>query len=393
MPKQHCLYCGQEALISREEDTSPASFREMLYTDVSDLLQKNTPVQLYACSACGLVFTPQELENDLRQQDRQEQLQGETGCADADAEREVLEKARELMRNTSWDRALTVMEQRTFPYQSPAEFLVYRSICRLAPLLQSLENGSASGLRYDLLDRFIDNIQKITYYLPADDDEQRYALLTRLFQALLLFGNLPIEYFTPKSMFSSDDLSHYKRTAVLGQFADLLETFQDAPHGTEYLKMGVQLWHSCVKHAFSGYDILTIHMPQEVHQQIETKIKQLNALIKQRDPDYIEQGAVSLWSKYAKGTAVGIASAAIYFLLAEYETILIDLPPDSVFAEILSVFANAVDWLCTFGTGNDYIGFCMSFVYGAAVYVIAIEHKKPTLHNTLEVLVDSFDRR
>ena len=353
MPKQHCLYCGGD-LHDIKKDYSPKSFRDILFTDIDELSSKNV-FQLHSCSKCGLLFAFDELYS-LVMTNQQESLQSADSSNEPADEEEIIDKAWNLMRNKSWNQAMRVLSQLRSPFQFPAVILIYRSICQIAPLLETPAAAAVLDRRYEIFECFINNIRKIPYYLP-DNEDQSYVLLKRIFEALQLFSSISIDYNLRQEALEAEDLSHYKRTAVLGQFADLLESLQDTSYGDAYLEMAVHLWHSCIKPAIDGNMILRVHLPEKVHKQIETKIKQLNALIKKRSPDFNAQAPVTLRFKYAKGALIGIVTIIVYLLFEDYELVLFFLPSSSIFSKILRPFFDTLWMVSTFGTGNYFIGF------------------------------------
>ena len=316
MTEYRCPYCGQNTLTHQNEQ--------------------------YTCTSCGIISAQLELDRELKR------LSQDTVLSQADhqdagrSEEEVLQKVLQLMRakKSGWEQPLELLFQHGYPLQHPAEFIIYRGICQTAPLLQcavfSLE------ARYSSLDALIANIQQLKQFLPENDSEQYYQTLKRINDALMLFGDQPVNYhycYNIRQMWERynvncqlaaehklstgkldfRDKTGEKRAALLGLFADLLETLSNGPHGLEYLKMACKLWHNCLKHArgvtnyyydirykplYDAFPYEEYYIPKPMFKQIAVKIRQLNETIRQRDPNFTPEEPPSVLSDNDRGRIV-----------------------------------------------------------------------------------------
>ena len=270
MAKYKCIYCGSDKLTYAESELYP-----------------------YICPECGIRFTKLDFDTEI---ERLNQASGSDVQEKADEEA-VLETAWQLMLKQQWDAALDVLFRCRYPFAHPAEFLFWRSICQTVPLL----GKSDLSKRYESLDNLLNNLNHFDYFSP-DDDQELDRSLKRIHQALMLMSRQPIYDRTAVPLGVSDikeqregctDETCRRLAAVLGTFAERLELRYNASHNIDYLKMTAELWTQCLERgqdgfiAFSDADDHFLHLPALLRQQIVTKIKQLNALIMQQDPQYV----------------------------------------------------------------------------------------------------------
>ncbi len=197
------------------------------------------------------------------------------------------------MQKRQWQAALDQMSQCGRPFKHPLEFLFYREICQAAPLLSC--GKTELDKRYLLLDIIINNIACLDQFLPEDDKELTFSIHQRLFEAFMLFGDLPSRRHTNYLTRAKIDTTNFRRTMILSSFADIaeMETIGNKQYRPDYLKMSVQLLHKCLylaqenkhKYIICFYHQL-LQIPQESRCQINAKIEQLNADISKLDPGF-----------------------------------------------------------------------------------------------------------
>ncbi|MBQ7568716.1 hypothetical protein IJT17_07930 [bacterium] len=357
MEEQKCPYCGKSAvpetdylykctecgIISAASDIGPK--------DKSSGAQPAPPAYSPLQSIGGFADDGEEIlavRTDMAEQSSESGSKNE--------EEKDLQTAWRLMSRHSadWTRALELLNKHGYPIQHPAEFIVFRGICQTAPLLkcdfQDLEE------RYQAMDIFIANLQKLEHYLPKGDDEASSQTIKAIYEALKMYGELQISYhfvYYMKDMWklhkvrsqhsakngkndSKPDMRDHtgeKRTALLGTFAEQLEELQDTSHGTEYLKMACRLWHSCLRHArgetgyyidfrykplFDAFPYEEFFITKDLFDQIATKVRQLNEIIKQRDPAFQPEDPPSFRTANDNGRTVVMAAYTIVVLLIFY---------------------------------------------------------------------------
>ena len=167
-----------------------------------------------------------------------------------------------------------------------------------------------------LLEALKNNLQQLDKYLPPNDEEQRFKVLKRLSQLLLLLHNVAI-YAGDLPVNKQED---YVKSAVkeslaaIGVFADYLESLQDTLRGLDYLKMADALWSDCIRYngqviyavsknclytmrnpeyqyrsgrgSFEQNGLRYYTIPSEIIQRIEKRRMSLDDAISLRDPAY-----------------------------------------------------------------------------------------------------------
>ena len=268
--KKHCLYCGKGSLKLCQND----SFTETAYI----------------CGSCGLIFTEADYNLDLFALNGS----GEEEKTPRGSEEKILRAALELMWKNSWNHAAGTLQPRNTPLRHAWEFAVYRNLCQSASLLKS----QAAAKRYQQLSILEHNLSCREYFLTNPDSETAYQILQGLFQALMLWGSLDIACLTDYSNVNSSnfiDSTNRRRAEILCSFADILkERGSDNVHGTDYLKMAVQLRSQALVLALEKYNSHFsacyeeyLQLPPAMRRKIKAEIELLNGLIKQRDPDFV----------------------------------------------------------------------------------------------------------
>lgn len=112
-----------------------------------------------------------------------------------------------------------------------------------------------------LLDVLSHNLNRLSYYLPKDDENKRFEILSQLFKAVRIFPHVSIaaELIPPSNKrgglieknkhpreIERELLTHKQQLAVLVTFAEYLESLQESPFVLEYLKMARQLYANCL---------------------------------------------------------------------------------------------------------------------------------------------------
>ena len=282
MAMQKCLYCNTGTLLH----VKPSSdFYDMSYEKegISSL-----PLDLYQCDTCGIQCTKLEVDKagSNGRSPFSAALQPET------SEEELLVQAWNLMRKSDWEEALTVLFRAGSPLEHPLDFLICRDICQIAPLLL--------GSRYDLENRYtklkmlLNDLSRLVYFITDDgDSDTTFNTLNRLYAALMLLGTLPVKRHVIYTFGAPAYYTNRYRAAALCAYADYLEAiaFSQEKHGTQYLKMAVQLCHRSLeackeKEQLLPHRILYLNLPPNDRRQINAKISKLNAEIKLRDPQF-----------------------------------------------------------------------------------------------------------
>lgn len=285
--KHLCPYC----LKSELAHVTPAS--RFSYLGTEDLHRLSLRGGIYECSICGMQCTELEVSHAAKHIQPFNPGAGQTDTLrkDLQKEEELLGQAWSLMQKRMWKDALEVLFKQSYPFQLPLEFIFYRDICQIAPML--LGPKSELDTRYQMLNVLLSNIGHLSYYLPADDDEAACKTIKKLYESLLLFGSLPIKRHTNLVFSGPVYYTNHTRAAILSAFADYLEmaTIGKKQFTADYLKMAVQLFHKCLelsreKNKLLPYHESRLNLPTHDRQLINTKIKQLNADIKHLDPSF-----------------------------------------------------------------------------------------------------------
>ena len=326
MQTRHCLYCGQEFKLSFDELEQPPWLGEFsrLFKYTYESEECGRPLLQYTCTQCGLTLTQTDLEKDEERRGKPDLSREPANSPDRSTEEETLEEVKGLFQKClnsldfddyllqSWDalqhqeeiqyaiccEALDLLFRRGSPLQHPLEFALCRDLCRTASLL--LCDISDINGRYQQLDIMLSNVQHLHYFLSQNDPEDLFRTLTRLSEIILILGSLPIRCHTKPEREGSPgytDLTCRKRAAVIGAMAIQLEGLKDSPHGTEYLKMALQLWRKVLEQGQEisltalfnvGGDSIA-QLPRALRVQIIAEIHRLNEAAVQRDPRYIPE--------------------------------------------------------------------------------------------------------
>lgn len=290
MIKECCLYCGS-GNISPYEDENAGKQRGSLNC------------QIIQCRDCQTLFS--EMEARFEADDITLNVRSKSDIQNEEA---TLDAALKKMQKQLWNHALELLFRHTHPLDHPLEFMIYRDICQAASclcgcfILENEKDYDCVQTSDSLLGLLIGNLRNLDRYLPQNDEEKRFRILQRLFNALMLLGESAIDttfYAIDSRNFNNSTLR--KRSTALCVFADYLEDLQQTSHGLDYLKMSVQLWNKCMGYWGSGLfyymphdkwnrnkTSAEMHIPDEFKRQIDKKTAELNAAIRRRDPDYSE---------------------------------------------------------------------------------------------------------
>ena len=192
------------------------------------------------------------------------------------------------MQNREWHTALDLLDRAQPPLTYPLEYLIFSSICRAASLLQSPKN--LLYLRYRQLLILINNIDRISFYLPKEPDRD-FAALQRINAALLLLVCQPVR----KHKAAVADQTNYLCANAVCAFAELLKNkaAAAAKYSTEYRKMAVRLLLRCLEFCRERQGLFVslkedeLNLPTEERLKINAEIEQLNADILMSDPSFI----------------------------------------------------------------------------------------------------------
>ncbi len=270
---EHCIYCGCEELDLR------SSF------------------DCFKCCRCGLMFTRSGLDKDNKRLNRRNFYQGADNPDDRFSEDEVLDSAWALMEKSAWDQAEKTLFQRGYPFEHAMEFMLLREICLAAPLFERSEET-----RSKCLDIISGNLEKLPDYLPPNDNEQAFAILKRIYKALLLLGDLSFYCTTTypergrsKSSCHIDHTSQ-KRSDILEAYAAYLEhdTPKDDKRHIDCLKMAGTLLLKCFeqcpnKHGnllLSGVHDEFLQISPSTSRRLSESIDIINSEISSLDPGF-----------------------------------------------------------------------------------------------------------
>ena len=192
------------------------------------------------------------------------------------------------MQNREWHTALDLLDRAQPPLTYPLEYLIFSSICRAASLLQSPKN--LLYLRYRQLLILINNIDRISFYLPKEPDRD-FAALQRINAALLLLVCQPVR----KHKAAVADQTNYLCANAVCAFAELLKNkaAAAAKYSTEYRKMAVRLLLRCLEFCRERQGLFVslkedeLNLPTEERLKINADIEQLNADIRMSDPGFV----------------------------------------------------------------------------------------------------------
>lgn len=292
MERPYCPYCGKSRVVHAE---TASRFRDI--DEESERIHKEfLPADLYQCPTCNLQMTQLELDKEAEKRQSSRVPFGSRAAENAPSEEKTLGAAWELMRQSKWDEAFTVLfqqvSQQVSHYEQPLPFTFFRSICQVAPLLVCPANGLEN--RYQKLNILLNNLTCLYFYLAENEDREAvFGTLKKLYEALMLLGSLPIKRHANWVLNGPKYYTNQTRAAILSSFADYLEmnTLGDTEHKAEYFKMAVQLLHKCLelsreKNKLLPYHEYSLNLSSADRRQIEAKIKQLNQEIRRLDPGF-----------------------------------------------------------------------------------------------------------
>lgn len=279
-----CLYCAEQSIIRRVKSYEDPAF-------ISESPSENI---YYICPACGLYIS----NRDILETNKSGQPSNRSHPGDYPDELRTLDSAWQLMQKSKWNQALTELHRCRRPFEHPLEFMFYRNICQAAPLLSG-EKTDQGKLRL-LLDIMLNNIKRLDYYLHEEDRDITFAVYKRLFDAFILFGDLPVKRhkdYCWSSRTLKCSQANYRRAVLLSSFADVLEmeTISNRRYCADYLKMSVQLLQQSLYtsqekiYKFIIYFYFCpqmLQIPQGIRWTINDRITQLYTEIKMLDSQF-----------------------------------------------------------------------------------------------------------
>ena len=316
---EKCLYCGSRQL--KEIDTGT---------------EAGSDSRLVQCQTCRVMFSEleQRFENDRTPLDYKPKF-------DIRSEEAVLNEALKLIYRWEWNSALELLFQLKSPLERPAEFLLFRGICRAGAVLKQesiLSSGSdydhegACGTAFDMLDN---NLLALDYYLASKSEEERLSVLQRIYHLMWVFCVAPITVKgLPLSLQEPLANSLIQRSAdLLGSFADYLEGLQGTPNGVVYLNMAAALWERAADvfkrrrvsndYGERGRDEETISLAAKLAKEMEGNRERLAAEVSRRQPQSLpnvipEDPASPSCGKVAAGCLLFVSLAAAVIVGVPY---------------------------------------------------------------------------
>ena len=227
--KEHCLYCGSSGILPVD--------KEHFLTQSLHIMQ---------CPNCKIMFT--ELEQRLEADNTPPEGVSAPGAYDEEA---ALEEAWDLITDNRYNEALVELSRHKYPLANPLMFMIYRNVCQTVSALEDIHILGASK-DFDclpasaaLLDLFAHNLRNIDYYLPADDEEERFFILDSISEAVdFLCSGFKVVIDSPLPRQQQQmllDSVLLKRNGLLEQFAVYLETLRNGSHGSDYQGMAQNL--------------------------------------------------------------------------------------------------------------------------------------------------------
>ena len=308
--ENRCLYCGKDDL---QEQKLTVKYPRNTHINLTEQLLRilgfdtdeyysflpDDKVE-YICSSCNIITTQSVFDRDTERSIDQEYSQDQPAAPSTSEEQETLQTALTLLKSDRASEAFDLLLKHSFPFEHTAEFLIYRDISQIIPLLFSMQTGQ----RYWLLEVLRNNLQHLDAYLPADDDKQ-FQTLSCIYGALLQLGRERVNsqtdytrlYYEKSSPFrDTNDQTYRRRADVLTAFAERLEAASQKSerHSLDYLKMALEIWHTCLDgaceahgHFLLGIDTQMLQLDPSQRKRITAHINQLNPIIQKHDPEFI----------------------------------------------------------------------------------------------------------
>ncbi len=222
MQRNHCIYCGSEDVIL-----------------VNDSYLSKRNCQITQCRYCGIMFT--ELEQ------RFEAYSTPTDC-DVSQEEATLDTANDLIQDGQYNRALELLAQHKYPLKHILTFIIYRDVCQVA---SALEDQYILGINEDfdciqasdiLMGMLANNLRNMDYYLPDNDEEERFYLLAETANVLeiLLFFPFMVVINSPlprKQRRELVDSILRQRREIMESFISFVEGLPKDDDSQDYLQM------------------------------------------------------------------------------------------------------------------------------------------------------------
>ncbi len=276
MEKLNCLYCDQPI--------------EVVHNDKDKKKNNKKPQLLFTCPHCKLSFTRWDIE---RSQKRQDELDNSLAQASQN-EDDCLSDAWRLMQQNEWEAASERLFNYTKSLKHPLGFALYRSITQLG--ITAKCDDDQLDQRHSALDSMLNNLSVLDDYLPSDNKE-RFHILTRLSDALLLADKIPIYFLSQKTADDSYippiDETCKKRAQLCQKLADYLENIKDRELGTDYLQMAYTLWCDSWEQAKEPKNAVyltrfdsSMRLSINERRQIKDKIKELEGILSIRIPNF-----------------------------------------------------------------------------------------------------------
>ena len=274
----YCIYCDN-----------------LLDSEDNEKKDKKNTKELYKCPHCGISFTKLDAERFYKRQD--ELIHSPVKASEKDS----LSAAWKLMQNSEWEQALDRLFEHTCPFKHTLEFVFYRGVCQLGPILMSSDINTIDR-RYGVLNSLIDNLSILDSLLPSDAKE-RYTVLRRISDALLLASSQPLVFFSQIAGDDGDkrylDKTCKMRSQLYGIYADYLETCANKTFkpeedlSTDYLLMAYEImcasWEQAKEPKAAVY--LTnldksMRLSIRERREIENRIHELEDVLSKNVPNF-----------------------------------------------------------------------------------------------------------
>ena len=247
-----CIYCGSNDVAE--------------YVDHDILEHAN---QVFVCHSCQFMFTDLErrFEKDYKPKYKN------AGAASERDEEATINYVHNLLSNDinvakclPWNTALEHLSNHDEAIKHPLEYMVYRDICQIGSacaqnhILKECENYDPIADSIVLLNVLNNNLQHLDYFLPKNDEDKRFIILQRLYNAMLLFADAPIKKAPLKGEEAKEFVKQNmeKRITAIIALTDHLVGLQDTADGVDYLKMAKEILKKCLDTYETNYFSYTV---------------------------------------------------------------------------------------------------------------------------------------
>lgn len=160
------------------------------------------------------------------------------------------------LNNNYYLRACKLLDNYPHPEECPLRLLFYRNVAVL---------GDYGGIKSPLEDPnkclsvLNDHVSHLNNFLATNDREKLYDILSGLYDAIKIFGQLRINPYshssylergrhsTIKVVIDEKTYAWLERTVIIGKMAQNLESLQnDSRYGAKYREMAASLWADCL---------------------------------------------------------------------------------------------------------------------------------------------------